>query len=70
MKKRFTEAQITGFLREAEVGRPIKLVVGRIESRLPRSVQEGTRKADYVSLIYPTRALSAPASLSDSRSIE
>ena len=32
-------------------------LVGRIEIRLLRGVQEGTRKADYAALICPTRAI-------------
>ncbi|CAB3666758.1 hypothetical protein LMG24076_01739 [Trinickia soli] len=36
MKKRFSEQQITGFLKEAEAGMPVKELCRKQASQLPR----------------------------------
>jgi hypothetical protein len=45
MKKRFTEAQIVGFLREADAGLPVKDLCRKHGSQRPANTCGGARSA-------------------------
>lgn len=45
MKKRFTEAQIVGFLREADAGIPVRICAGRMDSPTRATTSGGASSA-------------------------